>query len=536
MNKVLYHALLFDGTATPRPYFCSLFLKETYVEHSLSPYKAYEIVDIMSHEDIAPFLLGNVFDLNRPDIKISYKDDEPFIRQKAEKLLGKEFEFIDLKAKKISPEFLDFHEHSEFYSFFNPTLSAKRKQAVRSSIVGNCGISVYPIKKGREHLLEENVLSILGKWPEINGEKVYWSDLNGFENVLKSRGVENRLLFLTGHSALRIAAMEGNPNREATDKEIDTMCGLLSDMIDQGSIGFSSGLYYAPCIFSSHKELLALLKVVSKKNALFAVHIREEGNRLLESLNEVIELSKLAGCRLEISHLKAIGKKNQMKVQPALKIIEEARKSGLDVMFDQYPYDFGSTSLFSLLPPRILSLSESEMYEHLKKRSERERIKSEMLAPEGWESITELCTFDNVFIQALGNTSDYNNLSINALASKLNKDPFDAFFDCLIESHGLALMRDTTTTRESIGIIYSHPLSIFASDSLYAGTSWHPRSTECTKEALRVGYSLNTLYPMGYSINRMTLKGAERLGLKKYFVAKKGSIMNFVDLFTGELL
>lgn len=536
MNKVLYHAFLYDGDANPTPKFCSLFLKETIVEHSLSPYKAYEIVDIMSHDDIAPFLIGETFDLNITMSTIFYNDDEPFVRQKAKKLFGKDFEFISLNGAKICPEFLDFHEHSEFYSFFNPTLPAKREQAIRSSIVGNCGISVYPVVKGKEHLLEENVLSILGKWPEIDGQKVYWKDLNGFENVLKSRGVQNRLLFLTGHSALRIAAMEGNPNREATESEIDRMCGLLNDMIDQGSIGFSTGLYYAPCIFSSRKELLSLLKVVSKRNALFAVHIREEGNRLLESLKEVIDLSFDAGCRLEISHLKAIGEKNQKKVLPALKIIEEARKDGLDVMFDQYPYDFGSTSLFSLLPPRILSLSEDDMIKALKNKTEREKIKAEMLSPKGWESITELCTFDNVFIQALGNTKDYDNLSINALASKLSKDPFDTFFDCLIESNGLALMKDTTTTKDSIDYIYAHPLSIFASDSLYAGDSWHPRSTECVSQALRVGFSLNSVYPMGFSVHRMTGKGAERLNLRKYFVAEKGSVMNFINFSTGEVL
>lgn len=530
MNKVLYHASLYDGSASSTFHIVTLFLKETTVEHSLCPYKAYEVVDIVSYDEVVSYVAKGVIKLNQTDLCIEDTLDEDLVKERAKALLGSHFEFIDLKGEKISPEFLDFHEHSEFYSFFDPSLLWKRKQFVRASVLGNCGISVYPLVKGKEALLEENVRSILGEWPSLDGKKIYWKDLNEFQDVLKKRGVNNRLLFLTGHSALRIAAMEGNPNREASDAEIEKMCAFLQEMIDQGSIGFSTGLYYAPCIFASRKELLSLLKVVSKNNAIFAVHIREEGNRLLESLEEVISLSKEAGCRLEISHLKAIGKKNQKKVDAALYLIENARSEGLDVMFDQYPYTYGSTSLFSLLPPDVLRLSEVDMINTLKNKNERERIKNEMLFPKNWESIAELCTFKNVFIQALGNTNEYDNLSINSIAIKQNKDPFDVFFDCLIESDGLALMKDTTTTDESIKKIYTHPLSIYASDSLYAGNSWHERSKKCTLKSLDIARDIRPFYPLSLSVHRMTGKGAMRLGLEKYFICQKGSVMNFVNL------
>lgn len=521
MNKVVYNARVFSGIEGQDLYVAALLLKETTVNGPLAPYKAYEVKDIIPQvkNDITYFFTG--------------KDDDFFqsVQNKAKKELC-EFELYNASGAVVCPEFLDFHEHSEFYSYNCPSLDAKRKQHIRGSVVGNCGISVYPIVKGREDLLRQSVLSTLGKWPEENGKRVMWKDLDGFRTVLKKRGVSNRLYFLTGHAALRIAAMDGNPNREATDKEIDRMCGYLKDMIDQGSIGFSTGLYYAPCLFASKKELLSLLKVVSSTSTLFAVHIREEGNRVVESINEVIDLSLKTSCRLEISHLKAVGERNQIKVPLMLYEIEKAHKSGLDVMFDQYPYTYGSTSLFSLLPPSALALDNDELMIKLKDKKWREATKYEMENPNGFESIAELCTFDNVFIQALGNTNEYDGMSISSIAKSIGKDPYDAFFDILLSSSSLAVMKDTTTNIDSLKQIYTHPLSIFASDSLYAGDKWHERSTECVFESLRLAEEFSSIMPFSSSVARMTGKGSDRLNETKYYTIQKGSVVNLVDIET----
>ena len=536
MNKLIYNATI-TGTDTNGGFiFGTLFLKEVKVKDALSPYNAYEVKDIFSQESDCTGETSTFYIQHGDNV---YNQ----IKVIADKILGKYTE-VDAKGAGVSPEFLDFHEHSEFYSYNHPELEAKRKQCVRGSVIGNCGISVYPIVKDRFELLKRSVLSTLGEWPkDEDGNDVFWKDLKGFKKILKDRGVQNRLYFLTGHAALRIAAMEGNPNREATDSEIGKMCILLEEMIEQGAVGFSTGLYYAPCIFASKKELLSLLKVVAKYNdrCFFAVHIREEGNGVLESLNEVIELSKKAGCRLEISHLKAVGVKNQIKVDAMLYLIEKAKSDGLDVMFDQYPYTYGSTSLFSLLPPDALSLKDEDLKKNMKDKAWREKIKNEMLHPNHFESIAELCTFDNVFIQALGNTDEYNGKSINEIA-KLRKDSdsFDTFFDLLLESNDLAVMKDTTTNMDSLIKIYKHPLSIYASDSLYAGKSWHERSAECTMQALRIarecGGGAATFMPN--AIYRMTVRGAKRLpnDETKYFSIKKSSIINPVNFDEFKLI
>lgn len=528
-DKVLYNAYILDGKNKSKSYSATLYLKARSVTHTLSPYDAYEVIRIDSQdktEDCSPD--------NMREIIYSTDENLKILNERATSLGLLNPELEDVQHHPLTPEFLDFHEHGEFYSYFHPELDAKRRQRVRGSVLGNCGISVYPMVKGREELLMHSVLSTLGEWPkDESGNPILWKDLDGFRNILKERGVQNRLYFLTGHAALRIAAMDGNPNREATDKEIDKMCGFLDEMIAEGSIGFSTGLYYAPCVFASRKELIELLKVVKKHNALFAVHMREEGNRVLESINEVIELSKeVGGLRLEISHLKAVGVKNQIKVDSMLSLIEKARFEGLDVMFDQYPYTYGSTSLFSLLPPSALSLSDDELLTKIKDRTWREKTKYEMLHPDHFESIAELCTFDNIYIQSLGNTKEYDRKSINEIAKlRGDEDSFDTFFNLLLESKGLAVMRDTTTCDENLMKIYTHPLSIYASDSLYAGTSWHERSTESTLEALRIAKRTGDWLS---AVERMTSKGAKRISPDevKYYTIDKGSIINFVDIYS----
>ena len=115
------------------------------------------------------------------------------------------------------------------------------------------------------------------------------------------------------HTALRSYVMGNDSLREATEREVEDMCVLLASELDKGAIGFSSGLYYSPCVFASPFEILSLLKVVASKNKIFSVHHRSEGRGCVKSLEEVLEYAKESGVRLEVSHLKAIGKENEKK-------------------------------------------------------------------------------------------------------------------------------------------------------------------------------------------------------------------------------
>lgn len=420
---------------------------------------------------------------------------------------------IDCTDKILCPGFIDMHGHSDLEVLRNPPMQPKIGQGITTEVAGNCGIGVFPCQRGST-FLRELCGDVLGAYPEAG-----WKSFSAYTQHWRSG---TNMAFLQAHSTLRRASMEGNVNRSATDSEISKMSTFLRGSLEAGCLGMSTGLYYAPCIFSEEKELLALLKVVAEYNRLFAVHMRCEGSDILDSLKEVLSLAERTGVRLEISHLKVIGRKNQHLVDEVLSLIDHARERGLDVQFDQYPYHFGSTSLFSLLPPSYLRLPREEVQSLLMDASARTKIRSEMEHPEGWDSIAELCGWEQVSIQSLEGNRQYEMMSLSEIAREQGSDPYEVFFDILQEAKGTALMMDVTQSEDSLKKILSHPLMCFGTDALYAGALSHPRSYQSTLHLLDRYGKQETVLPLHSLIARMTGNPANRLGLKDRGFIKTG--------------
>ena len=331
--------------------------------------------------------------------------------------------------------------------------------------------------------------------------------------VWKKEGSGTNMVFLQAHSPLRFFALGGNANRQATAAEVDVMCRMLEKSFKEGCRGFSSGLYYAPCLFADRRELLELLQVTKKYDRLFAVHMRCEGNDVLEAIEEVLDLARQTGVRLEISHLKAVGRVNQILVPKMLAMIEGARMEGIDVLFDQYPYEYGSTSLFSLLPPQYLRLTRDDLQKLLASPKERSAIKEEMQDPDGWDSLYELCGWDNITVMTLDSNKQYEGLTLTEIASHRAQGPFDSFFDLLMAEKGTALMTDITQSQESLKRILTHPLMCFDTDALYTGAKSHPRSYQAAVHLLDKYWKQQDLLPLEVLISKMSLEPATRLGL-----------------------
>ena len=434
-------------------------------------------------------------------------------------------ETIDFNGDYLFPSFVDFHCHSEFLYLREPTVAIRRDDLIGREVVGNCGISIYPISEdvGKRRLLQNNVLSILGNWPDNLPE---WNGFGQFKRVFDSLPIANGIGFLQGHSALRIAAMDGNINRKAEKSEIVRMQRMLDESMASGALGFSTGLYYAPCVFADENEILALLEIVREHDGLFAIHRREEGNEGLASTAEAIGYAKKAKVRLQISHLKAIGDSNQNQVDAILNMIDRAREEGLDVAFDQYPYVYGSTSLASLLPPQILSDGESVYKAKLMDDvSYREKAKSLMMNPLGFESIAQLVRHDKIFIQYSDSFGELIGKSISEIASLWNKDSIDVILDIIARENGICTMRDLTQSEENLIKIMSHPLSLYCTDALFAGKIWHDRSRNASRHMLR-NYSKQV--GIENLVRRATSQSAERLRLEDRKRIVEGAVVELV--------
>ena len=428
---------------------------------------------------------------------------------------------IDCSGRYVAPGFIDAHCHTDFLVLSDPKAEARIGQGITTDVTGNCGIGTFPY---RTPVLKDMVKDVLGEWREWK-----WKDFSSMKRYYMEKRIAVNELFLVSHTALRTAVMGEDCRREATEEEIERMCSLLESELESGAAGFSTGLYYSPCVYSTERELLCLLATVKKNGKIFTVHHRSEGNGCYESLKSVLETASESGVRTEISHLKAIGRKNQGEVERMIALIEEYRRGGLDVKFDQYPYTFGSTSLFSLLPPRVLAFSRLEQRMALSLENEREEIKREILTDTTWDSIYPLVGPDDIRALYLTSNPGLNGLSLSEIAHRTGaSDPLDALFDVLRDETGLAVMTDTTETEESLERIMVHPLMCFGTDSLYSSPLPHPRSYHSTVEFLSKYVRDRRLLTLEEGVRRMTGETAMRFGIKDRGVIEEGKRADIV--------
>ena len=434
---------------------------------------------------------------------------------------------IDASDSVLTPGFIDMHTHTDLEVLRDRDMKSKVGQGILTDVSGNCGIGVFPNSCEELQLAVEDVLGTYPDWS--------WKSWEDYRNLLLEGGIGINEVFLASHTALRYAAMGRDAGRKAGKEEIGRMCSMLDELLSSGVHGFSSGLYYAPCLFADEDELVALLSVVKRHDGFFAVHHRCEGNDVVASLEEVLSLAEKTGVRLEISHLKAIGRENQKYVPQMLDMLDEARSRGVDVKADQYPYAYGSTSLFSLLPPHILGLSRLEQRLALSLEGEREEIKKEILHPSAWDSVYQMVGPDEISIMYLENNKDYDGLSLSEVGKKKGKEPLDALFDLLSEEPGLAVMSDMTQSDESLKMIMKHPLVSFGTDALYSSPMPHPRSFHSTVEYISRYVVKEKVLSLEEAVRKMTGENADKLSLKDRGYIREGYKADLL-LFSPEKL
>lgn len=276
---------------------------------------------------------------------------------------------IDAAGRLVCPGFIDSHSHSDSYLLLEPSAPSKIYQGVTTEVIGNCGASAAPLLG-------------LAKLPSDWEDKTYpgrWSTTAEYRALLESVKPAVNVVMLTGHGKLRAAVM-GYEGRHARADEVAAMAALLERAMDEGSRGLSTGLIYAPGMYAAPEELAALAGVPARRGGVYTTHMRSEGPRLLEALDETLAVARASGVRVTVSHLKTSGRANWGLIDAALAKLNAARAEGLEVAADRYPYTASNTDLDVILPSWAAEGGRDVVLARLRDPATRARLRAELLS------------------------------------------------------------------------------------------------------------------------------------------------------------
>jgi N-acyl-D-aspartate/D-glutamate deacylase len=239
-----------------------------------------------------------------------------------------------------APGFVDVHTHDDAALVRYPGLEFKVAQGCTSLVIGNCGFSAFP------GIGEDDIETIAA---------ADWPDLDGYRADVTASGFACNAMPFIGHNTIRIATIGRDVNRPPTRAEVDTMRDHVRRAMEQGACGLSTGLIYTPGKWAAAEEIVELARAAGDGGGLYASHIRNEGDRLLESVNEAIGIGRESGCPVHISHHKAGGAENWGKVADSLASIDRANAAGADVTLDFYPYTASSGPMFEYVNPETIA-------------------------------------------------------------------------------------------------------------------------------------------------------------------------------------
>lgn len=413
---------------------------------------------------------------------------------------------ISLNGKALAPGFIDIHSHSDYSLLINPLAESKVRQGVTTEVGGNCGYSAAPVcgeaREERRKLYRERY----GLDPDFSGVREYLGRL-------EEAGISVNYVHQVGHNTVRQSIM-GGADRPPDDGELRAMVAMIEAGMSQGAFGLSTGLVYPPACFSSFQETVAL--AAAARGGFLSVHMRSEGARLLEAIEEVLDVARQSGARLQISHLKTAGRDNWGKIDRAFHLIEEAVREGVDVACDRYPYTASNTHLSALLPDWVHDGGKREALARLGNPADRARIREawRKKGPEHWKNVV-------ISLVSRPENKPFEGLSVAACASRAGRDPADFVMDLLVaedlwvEIILLHLMDDGNLRR-----ILRKPYVFVGSDAearahygpLGEGVP-HPRAFGTFPRVLGNLVREEGLMPLAEAVARMTRLPARRVGL-----------------------
>ncbi|HXF26205.1 MAG TPA: D-aminoacylase, partial [Bryobacteraceae bacterium] len=430
---------------------------------------------------------------------------------------------IDARGMVVAPGFIDMLGQSEVSILVNPHLPSKIYQGITTEITGE-GNSIAPAS---DALLKEDSLGY-----EHYGVKPDWHTFRDYFARLGRQGMGINLASYVGATQVRRMVL-GDADRDPTPPELERMKSLVRQAMEDGAVGLSSALQYAPAPYAKTAELIALASVASKYGGIYATHMRSEGDAIMDALRESVRIGREANIPVEIWHLKAAGKQNWGRMPEIVAFIDQARRSGVDVTADTYAYTAWFNTFSAFIPPWAHQGGDEKLIERLKDPQMRARIRKDMETPSKdwdneWQEVPgseaiEVCVVQNPALRPL------QGKTIADIAKLWHEDPIDTIFDLLIKDNAFTSVAVFGMSEKDVELALVQPWVSIDNDS--QGTSPegvlgqehpHPRAYGTFPRILRKYVREEHKLTLEEAIRKFSALPAQRMRLTDRGVLKKG--------------
>lgn len=437
---------------------------------------------------------------------------------------------LDAKGKLVTPGFIDAHSHGDINLGYEFQSIAKISQGITTECAGNCGQAAFPVSEKYRNLYLQIAGALIQK-VDIDNISAF-TNADNFIKYSNQKDLYLNTAMAVGHGYIRLAVM-GMENRQPTSEELEEMKVYVKEAMERGAFGLSSGLIYPPGPYANAEELIELCKVVKEYNGMYITHMRNESDNVEEALEEAIYIAEQAGVKLWISHHKTAGVNNFGKSRKTIAMIEAARKRGVEIGYDLYPYTAGLSFGHIVLAPRYMSQGLASLVDRMKDPDFRQEAKADVLNPkEPYENMYLGCGgFEGIVPVSCPQTPEAAGISIAEYAKNLGyEDPFDAYFDIMIKNKGGVMFCYFMMSFDDIDYLIQNDLATIGTDGFITTPEepCHPRAFGTFPFAINRFVKEKAYFTMEEFIYKITKYTAEQFGLEKRGELKEGYFADIV--------
>ncbi|MBM3218913.1 MAG: D-aminoacylase [Candidatus Rokubacteria bacterium] len=399
---------------------------------------------------------------------------------------------VDARGFAVAPGFIDVHSHDDYAVILEPEVPFKVLQGVTTDVVGNCGSGVVPFEAG--------LVRFRRLHPDA--DPTPWEGFKGYLERVDSVRPSCNVAVLIGQGSMRRGAM-GNDTREPTAAELDRMKAWVREGVAAGAVGLSTGLIYEPSRYAKTDEIITLVRELrGPSGGLYATHMRNEADGLLDAVREAIRIGEEAGVPVQISHHKASGRRNWGRVRDSLALIDEARARGVDVTTDQYPYTAGSTTLAAVMQNNSFRAD----------------------SPGGLGQLEG----GDVLISSSPKHPEWEGRTVATLATNWGVDTEGAAQRVLDGEGDACWVVVFTMDERDVKAVLAHPTTMIGSDGVPTGGNPHPRLYGCFARVLGRYVREEKVLELPTALHRMTGMPAAKFQLLDRGTIRPGAYADLV--------